>query len=334
MVELDYKLIDIREEDILKREPRLLDLLLSDKTTGCNILWATSNYAKLGEDYFAEKEIKPVLITDSNTMLIQPRNCRCQEEQTARTKGKAEVFTPSWVCNKQNNLIDKAWFGRSHIFNVVKGNTWETTKKVIKFPKKLNKSWEDYVKIPRLEVSCGEAPYLVSRYDTVNGKWIDIEQRIGLLDRKLRVIYENTKEFEEWFYWVKEAYKSIYAFEYQGDNLLLARENLLLTFWDWLLYKWDKDWKKDDDAIEKSLELADIIAWNVWQMDGIKMVIPNSCHEEKIVTRDLFSEVISFKSCPGCQAGGWQNHNGIYPVIKDWSENKNVLFINFIKTGY
>ena len=29
----------------------------------------------------------------------------------------AEVFTPSWICNAQNNLIDNAWFERKDVFN-------------------------------------------------------------------------------------------------------------------------------------------------------------------------------------------------------------------------
>jgi hypothetical protein len=39
-----------------------------------------------------------------------------------------------------------------------------------------------------MEISCGEAPYLVSRYDTVSGNIISVDDRIGLLDRKLRVV--------------------------------------------------------------------------------------------------------------------------------------------------
>lgn len=32
-----------------------------------------------------------------------------------------------------------------------------------------DKDWRKYVDARRLEISCGEAPYLVSRYDTVTG---------------------------------------------------------------------------------------------------------------------------------------------------------------------
>ena len=89
-------------------------------------------------------------------------------------------------CNEQNNLADDAWFGDKGVFNTSNNKQWSTNYNKIKFS---NKTWEDYVKSKRLEISCGEAPYLVSRYDTVTGKTIKIEDRIGLLDRKLRVVY-------------------------------------------------------------------------------------------------------------------------------------------------
>ena len=54
-----------------------------------------------------------------------------------------------------------------------------------------------YVISKRIEITCGEAPYLVSRYDTVTGKKIDVVDRVGLLDRKLRVINENTETLDE-----------------------------------------------------------------------------------------------------------------------------------------
>ena len=44
------------------------------------------------------------------------------------------------------------------------------------------------------------SPYLVSRYDTTTGESIPIYKRIGLLDRKLRIINENTTTFNEWYY--------------------------------------------------------------------------------------------------------------------------------------
>ncbi|MBO7084803.1 hypothetical protein J6W20_02645 [bacterium] len=51
-----------------------------------------------------------------------------------------------------------------------------------------------------MEITCGEAPYLVSRYDVTDGtlKIQPIAGRVGLLDRKLRIIdYFINKENKE-----------------------------------------------------------------------------------------------------------------------------------------
>lgn len=263
------EIIDIEEQSIVDMSLDLMKVLLKDKTTGKNILWATDQYEFLGDAYRASQEILPDLITGNHTYIIQPRVLKTAEEQTRRTRDKAEVFTPSWICNQQNNLVDDAWFGVSGVFNVSDGTTWNVNPDKIIFPN--GKKWQDYVDARRLEISCGEAPYLVSRYDTVTGKTIPITERIGLLDRKLRVVNENTDTEEDWIKWVTRAYQSSYGYEYQGDNVLLARENLLLTFMD---YYEDRFGKKP--TLMQTKKIATIISWNIWQMDGITMTAPYS----------------------------------------------------------
>jgi hypothetical protein len=97
-----------------------------------------------------------------------PRVLKNKNLQLTRTKGMAEVYTPSWVCNEQINSIDNTWFGEEGIFNkkIIKNNiiSWETNNSKIEFP--TNKNWLDYVSEVRLEITCGEAPYITSRYDT------------------------------------------------------------------------------------------------------------------------------------------------------------------------
>lgn len=315
--------IDILESDILKLDAALLDILLSDKTTGEYIIWATDDYLDFGEEYAQNRQMLPVLITGDKSRLIQPRASKSKSSQSNRTRDKAEVFTPSWVCNEQNNLVDRAWFGRNVVFNHEFGTTWKATKWSVEFPKKLGKTWIDYVRAVRLEVCCGEAPYLVSRYDTVTGKQISLRQRIGILDRKLRVVSENTDNFDDWYYWVKEAYRSTYGYEYQGDNLLLARENLLLTFSDWVRHK-----AKRKPTPEELREIAEILAWNIWQMDGLKYVIPGSCHSIE-TDKNLFgeSEIIP---CQGCKRDDYRQHNGIYCTIMDWENNEQIRFADVI----
>ena len=198
------QLIDIREDYLLDISAEVLSTLLRDHTTGRNIFWATHDYEALGKEYDYHAEILPELITGEHGMVIRPRVLKSKENQTDRSKGMAEVFTPSWICNAQNNLVEEA------------------------LPKDMD--WKDFVRLTCLEITCGEAPYLVSRYDTTTGRPIPLEERIGLLDRKLRVVSAHTQTIDEWLEWAQTAYKNIYGYEWQGDNLLLAREALFWTF--------------------------------------------------------------------------------------------------------
>ena len=327
--------IDISENELLQQSEDLLAELLKDHTTQRNIFWATDDYAYLGEAYGYHAPITIPCITGDNGLIIQPRVLKTREEQTNRTKDKAEVFTPSWVCNAQNNLIDEVWFGRKDVFNheYPETKTWTATTAPISFPD--NKTWKDYVRSTRMEITCGEAPYLVSRYDTTTGEYIPIPQRIGMLDRKLRVISENATTTGEWLEMAQEAYKNIYGFEWQGDNLLLAREALLMTFIEYYTERFGA--KPQNRSITY---IAYIIAWNIFQMDGLKGVVPNSCRHNEVVTkRTLFGEIEQRILCPGCQNESFKEHNGIYCLIRAWGckdpvtgkNNRKIRFIDLMK---
>mgnify|MGYP000191612100 CR=1 FL=1 len=322
--------IDILENEILEKYPEVLDILLRDQTTQKNIIWATRNYEHLGESYLESKQIKSDLITGVNGDIIMPRVQKDQILQQSRVKNMAEVFTPSWICNAQNNSIDNAWFGRENVFNkeILNQKKWITNKAKIQFPE--DKSWKDYINNTRLEITCGEAPYIISRYDTTTGKYIEVENRIGLLDRKLRITNENVDELDQWLEYAKIAYKNIYAYEWQGDSLLLARESLLFTFIDNYRYKFNHE------PLPKSIqEIAEIISWNVWQMDGLKGVVPFSCGEIKTKIVNLFGEEETENSfCKGCLSGNILEHNGIYCLIMDWLEGKKIRFIDLLKNKH
>jgi len=315
--------IDVKENTILKLDSELLSILLKDQTTNKNIIWATDNYDKYG--YKSNSNITITSITGKYGNVIKPRTEKNKEEQQSRIKDKAEVFTPSWVCNKQNNLVDEAWFGYKDVFNIEKDKTWTSTKEKIDFSKS-NKSWQEYVSENRLEISCGEAPYLVSRYDSVSGKAIEITERIGLIDRKLRVINENVDTENEWLEWAKIAFKSIYGYDWQGDNVLLARENLLYTFFEYYYNKFGKSPTK-----EMLIDIAIIISWNIWQMDGLKFVIPNSCKNENITQYTLFGDIVIENECEGCKKNNVNKHNGIYYKVKNWETGRAIKFVSLLK---
>jgi hypothetical protein len=321
--------VDIKENDILKIDYKLLDLLLIDHTTGHHIFWATDNYTPFGEGFQINDEITINRVTGENGNVIKPRIKKTKAEQNSRIKDKAEVFTPSWICNKQNNLIDQAWFGKKQVFNKERCYGWDTIYKTIEFSVIGGKSWTDYINDTRLEVSCGEAPYLISRYDTITGSIIPIMRRIGLLDRKLRVVGENTTKVEDWHKAAMAAYKSVYAYEWQGDNLLIARENMLYTFIDYYSEKF-----KATPTKEMLFEIAEIISWNLWQMDGLKLVVPNSCHSMKIEETSLFGEIEKhIVPCEGCNKNDINKHNGKYCKIMDWETNKPITFVSLLKEG-
>ncbi|PKK98669.1 MAG: restriction endonuclease subunit M [Tenericutes bacterium HGW-Tenericutes-2] len=312
--------VDILENTIYKIDKELLEILLLDRTTKENIRWCTNNYIKHGFEYSFSKPISSKLIIGKHGNIIKPRSKKSNLEKKIRVKEKAEVFTPSWACNNQNNQVDDIWFGKKNVFNISQNLTWKTNYNKIEFT---NKSWIDYVKDKRIEVTCGEAPYVVSRYDTVSGTPIEVIDRIGILDRKIRIINENSNDLE-WYDNVLLAYKSVYGFEWQGDSLLIARENLLYSFIDYYINRFDCM----PEAF-KLKEIANIISWNFFQMDGLKGVIPESCNNQKVVQLDLFGEEVTEK-CYGCENNSIHKHNGIYVFIKDWDHNKMIKFVDLL----
>lgn len=316
--------IDVKENSIYKLDGRLLDILLMDRSSKKNLIWATDNYASKGFGYQENDHITVNAIIKRNGNVIKPRVEKSKKEQAERVKSKAEVFTPSWVCNCQNNLVDNAWFGRENVFNIETEKGWNVSLEKITFPK--GKTWQDYVEEKRLEITCGEAPYLVSRYDTVSGAEIAIKERIGLLDRKLRIVSENVDDEKEWVEWAKTAFKSVYGFDWQGDNVLLARENLLRTFIDYYTDKFGLF-----PITEYLFEIAEIVSWNIWQMDGLKYVIPNSCKPLPKLQMSFFEDEEECEECPGCAKNDNSKHTGIYCVIKDWENGKNRKFVTLVR---
>lgn len=285
------------EKDI---SPVCMETLLRDHTTGRNIFWATHDYESLGSDYGYYSEILPHLITGGHGMVIRPRVMKSKDNQTDRSKDMAEVFTPSWLCDAQINLVDAQL---------------------------KEEGWKEYVRTTCLEITCGEAPYLVSRYDATTGETIPIAKRIGMLDRKLRVISANARSSSEWLEWAKVALQNTYGYEWQGDSLLLARQNLLLSFMEHYCDKFGQQPPKD--SIEN---MAEIISWNLWQMDGLRGVVPGSCRDGLIVTEDtLFGTEERTIQCPGCQQEDIRLHNGRYCIIRDWKNSKEIRFVDLIK---
>lgn len=296
----------------------ILPELLKDRTTDKNIVWATDMYENYGVFYHRERQMFPdfnINLIFNGTLL--PRNQKTKEQQQFRTKSKAEVFTPSWICNRMNNFCDEQWFMRKNVFNVEvddgDAHTWTTIPDKIKFDDiegKKQKEWQRYVDSRRIEITCGEAPYLVSRYDTTTGEQIPVCERIGVLDRKLRIVNENTDNEKDWYKWAVRAFEATYGFEYQGDNLFFARINMIQTFIDYYSVRFGKKPTK-----AKLKKIATIVSWNLWQMDGLLDIAPFGIPEDGFKKADFTSKKKKNKK-----------NEPVYCIIKDWRNNKVIEY--------
>ncbi len=305
-----------------------LDNLLQDKTTKQNIIFATDAYAGLGDGYGERDYITKEKLTDfTRTITLQSRVEKAAETQQARTRKKAEVFTPSWIVNKMNNHCDTEWFGRENVFNTEQGQTWMTNREPIVFDGK--RTWRKYADSKRIEITCGEAPYIVSRYDAATGEIIPIENRIGILDRKLRVVNENAENDDEWRKWTRRAFESVYGYEFQGDNLLIARINLLMTFAEYYEARFHE--RADLPTLKK---YANIICWNFWQMDGLTGTIPYAVPEIQEEAKYEQLKMLDMDDCPE-EATEPEKEKSFAPLcrIMDWRNLKKSVSYNSIKGG-
>lgn len=243
--------IGIDERDTIHKNTNVMKLLLKNNNTNRNIVWATENYQYQG--FMPQDEI-----SIEDVAIIQPRIQKERKIQLKRTKEKAEVFTPTTVVHQQvdeviENFIDNRF---------------------------INSTW--------LEITCGEAPYITSRYDVTSGRFIECDQRVGFLDKKLNLVSKSILEKNQWMECVQKIYQKTYGYEFHGDSLLLARENLLLTFIDYYKEKFNE--YPDTQEIEI---IADIISKNIIQADGLTGFVPFS--EVKVIPKlqqlSLFDDI-------------------------------------------
>jgi len=304
-------LVGIQDEILRLNTKGLLASLLADKTTKRNILWATDAYRALGYSYEQMQEIRPSLITGEHSDVIKTRARKEMEQQSERTRRHAEVFTPLHICRRMIAEADAVYFGGHDPF-MKDGVPAEC----VSFPRR--KKWQYYVDARRLEITCGEAPYLVHRYDVATMESVPLAERQGILDRKLRVVTENAADADEWMRWVLRAYQATYGYEFQGDNLLIARVNLLMTFEEYLRARWRrKPTEHEYRAIVRT------IVWNLWQMDGIRGTIPCVSAEHEPMELSLFElpeEVEKFSLFPA------RREDALTVRIYDWRRQSGLEY--------
>ena len=281
--------VDISEEGIANDSGTLLTILLKDRTTNKNIVWASPSYEGMGKPFCANQPIKKNLIIGPYDSIIQPRVEKNKRNQEIRTRKRGEVFTPPWLIDKQVSIVS------DEIGEI---------------------SFESFIALRWLEVACGEGPYIVTRYDSITGDIIPVEQRVGFLDRKLQRISEQSITEKEFIKWSKIAYESSYGYELQGDSLLLARENLLLSFCEYYNHKFGKL-----PTMKVIKQIATIISYNIFQMNGLNNKTPYSDESKDNIQLNLFDDV-----------NNQEVQGDMFTLVKDWT-NKVLVSMDSISKG-
>lgn len=305
-------IINISDDMIELNRAGLLKKLLEDKTTKGQILWGTDAYRERGPAFEREREMDTSLLLYENAGLLKTRARKAFEQQSERTRQHGEVFTPRWICDVMIDHLDKEWFG-------VKEIDFLSSMDVLFVKKK----WKKYVDLKRLEITCGEGPFLVQRYDVSTGNIIPVPERKGILDRKLQVVSRYAETEEEWKIWAKRAYEATYGYEFQGDNLLISRVNFMMTYREF----YQKRWQKEPELSEWE-KIENIITWNLWQMDGLTGEIPYARMDP--LGPDLFQLADpAFKEediHPACRIYDWRNENKSVVFNEIGKRNRGMKF--------
>lgn len=281
--------VDISEEGIANDYGMLLTILLKDRTTNKNIVWASPSYEGMGKPFCADQPIKKNLIIGPYDSIIQPRVEKNKRNQDVRTRKRGEVFTPPWLIDKQVSIV------MIEIGDI---------------------SFESFIALRWIELACGEGPYIVTRYDSITGDIIPVNKRVGFLDRKLQRIAEKSTSEKEFIKWSKIAYESSYGYELQGDSLLLARENLLLSFCEYYNHKFG-----ELPSMKVIKQIATIISYNIFQMNGLTNKTPYSDESKDNIQLNLFDEVNNLEM-----------QGDKFTLVKDW-ENKVLVSMDSISKG-
>ena len=281
--------VDISEEGIANNSGTLLTILLKDRTTNKNIVWASPSYEGMGKPFCADQPIKKNLIIGPYDSIIQPRIEKNKRNQELRTRKRGEVFTPPWLIDKQVSIV------LDEIGDI---------------------SFESFIALRWLELACGEGPYIVTRYDSITGDIIPVEKRVGFLDRKLQCIAAEVDSEREFIKWSKMAYESSYGYELQGDSLLLARENLLLSFCEHYDYKFRKL-----PTMKVIKQIATIISYNIFQMNGLTKQTPYSDDSKGNIQLNLFDDV-----------NNQEKMGDMFTLLKDWKD-KVLVSMDSISKG-
>ena len=190
----------------------------------------------MGNGETEEEFYSPVTLERTKEFLHRWEKTR--KEQKARKQNKAEVYTPYACVKKMTDLF------------------WDDPE-----VRKISATY--------LEITCGEAPFITTLRDMQDGRFIPVEERVGILDRKLSEADRLAETDSDFLPLAYLALTSVYGYEFQGDNLFFGRCNVLTCF----LEAFERRYKEPAPAWVVN-EAAEVVRWNFWQMDGLSCRLP------------------------------------------------------------
>lgn len=305
--------MNYNEGSVFRSNLNILNIILFDRSASRDLVFATSMYKIHGELYKEDGYITPKLISGKMKNLIKPKINKKPSDID-----RVKLIFDSWRFNVDNDKHNFK-FDCNNVFGDELGSCLNV------------EDWKNSISKKILIMECEEATCLVTRYNLETKEVIEPFKRRGILDKRLNLINQNINDEKEWYDMVLVAYKSIYGFDYRGDNVLLARENLLHDFVDNYRYKFYKD-----PSEEQLIEVAKIVSWNIWQMDALKFVIPFSCinirkEDFQLSIFEDENEALTGNWCMGCRFDDFKKHNGTYCKIKDWDSGKIIKFVDLVK---
>lgn len=129
-----------------------------------------------------------------------------------------------------------------------------------------------------MEADCAEGFTLATVYAPASGRILPVNERTGFIDIKLNLISRLCDSPDAWIILARYAVGSCYGFEVNGDNLFLTRINVLSSILDFFKNKFDSPLN-----FQEVEEFANIISWNIFQLDGYTHSIPHFILKDKSI---------------------------------------------------
>ena len=217
----------------------VLETLLTDKSTRRPLVWPS------GPEH-------PAAWMSRDDLLRPDKNAEDPQAE------QAEFL--EW--NRKLNSLDAAWFGHEPAFNTESASGWQTLSEPVAFDDPFH--WKKYVIRPVFLFQAGRGQALVFRPFALGAQPMPYEKRMGILDRRLRIISENTREESEWLRWAESALQSLYGTDSSPLSIFQARLSAIMAVREAYAQRFGAQL-----PVREEKYMVTTLCWNLFQMDPV-----------------------------------------------------------------